>query len=627
MIRSSGRLTPSTPIAATCALLDAASRPFGLSAGLFFLFTLTFAAACIGFDRLARAVWPEQGRAVGLVAIGLALTAKAGNIGTVHVFEAMLLDRLIGFALGWLALAWIVERPERHGARAALVIGLAAIVHPSVGLQLALLLGGSWAAWALAPRATGVDPRRAVSGMAALGLALVPWGVLYLGQAPRLHAGLPPEDLRLLSAELQSPQHMLPHLWRLPQWLAFSCYPILTLLALGRAWKARGDAPELEAWPPARTRLVLVLAVTLTGLALAWIAIEVFRNLSVTLFQPFRMATVFRGLALVAVSGRVVGLWKDGRFVDRARALLVAVGLAGDWMLVIATAVDLAASGIDNGLARILVKRWAWHPGWAWGAFAISLGMGMVFLARHDRESGQWPMLAALAALLVLPRLVRGRNSTWNRRRLGVTLALAWAVPLAACSLGRWADPRAPWAAGLIERCRFAAVPTDDMERLAIWCRNHTPATARFIGPPGPKTFRLWSLRSLAFNRAGSPYHAEGLADWAARFRDHVGFEGSFAGLVRAYQHDRHGLERRYQAMSDADRADLAIRHGASYVIAAPPADGTTTAGRRGRGPPSCSTSRAATRSTGCEDPAAAVTGPVPPPPPQVRTAASAGTG
>src|SRR3984957_6636451 len=35
------------------ALLDLASRPLGLSAGLFFLFTLTFAAACMGFDRLA----------------------------------------------------------------------------------------------------------------------------------------------------------------------------------------------------------------------------------------------------------------------------------------------------------------------------------------------------------------------------------------------------------------------------------------------------------------------------------------------------------------------------------------------------------------------------------------------
>src|SRR3954447_13875049 len=63
------------------ALLDVASRPLGLSAGIFALFVTTFAATCLGLDRLARAVWPESGKNVGLVAIGLALTAKAGNIG------------------------------------------------------------------------------------------------------------------------------------------------------------------------------------------------------------------------------------------------------------------------------------------------------------------------------------------------------------------------------------------------------------------------------------------------------------------------------------------------------------------------------------------------------------------
>ena len=94
-------------------------------------------------------------------------------------------------------------------------------------------------------------------------------------------------------------------------------------------------------------------------------------------------------------------------------------------------------------------------------------------------------------------------------------------------------------------RCRTAG----------LWCRDHTPASARFIGPPGPKTFRLWSLRNLAFNRAASPYHAAGLADWFARFQDHVDFHGSPAEFVRAYLADRHGFESRYQAQSDAERA------------------------------------------------------------------------
>jgi hypothetical protein len=539
------------------ALLDAASRPLGLSTGLFVLFAATFAATCVGFDRLARAVWPDAGGAVGLVAIGLVLTAKAGNIGTIHLFEAMLLDRLIAFALGWLALAWMIEAPGSRIVRAALAIGAAAVVHPSVGLQLSMLLGTSWAAWVVAPRATGVSPRSAIAGVAALGLALVPWSVLYLGQARRLYEGLPPGEFLLLSAELQSPQHMLPHLWRLPQWLAFGCYLILAVQALGS-----GGAL------PSRRRLAIVMAVNLAALGLGWLAVEAFKSPAVTLFQPFRMATVLRGLALVAVCGRVAGLWRTGSFVDRARAVLIACGLTGDWTLVVATAVDLAVGAVSLRTPR---------PGWRWVAFATGLGGGLVFLARHDTESGHVPLLAALGALCLGTIVLRQRTWVWNRRRLGWALAASWALPFGAGLAANFADPRSPWAAALVARCRFAATPSDDVERLALWCRAHTPTTARFIGPPGPKTFRLWSLRSLAFNRAASPYHARGVADWAARFRAHIGFEGSSAELVRAYQRDRHGLERRYQVMSDAKRAALAVAQGASYVVAAPPAGGGPT--------------------------------------------------
>jgi hypothetical protein len=161
-------------------------------------------------------------------------------------------------------------------------------------------------------------------------------------------------------------------------------------------------------------------------------------------------------------------------------------------------------------------------------------------------------------------------------------LAMAWVVPLAALGAalmpGAYPMARHALIRSLIDRCRLVAVPLDDLERLALWCREHTPATARFVGPPGPKTFRLWSRRSLAFNRAASPYHARGLVDWFARFQEHVDFHGPPAEFVRAYLVDRHGFEARYQALSDAQRAAMAVRQGATYVVAGAPAvpDGPT---------------------------------------------------
>src|SRR5262249_37902685 len=217
-------------------------------------------------------------------------------------------------------------------------------------------------------------------------------------------------------------------------------------------------------------------------------------------------------------------------------------------------------------------------------AAGAALAWGVVFLARHDTESGHVPVLAALGGVLLLEcaRRVRaahqrrpvtgGLRPPYNeRRRLAWIMAAAWGVPLAALVVSMGVLSERSWARPLVDRCRFGAAPGDDIERLAVWCREHTPASAVFVGPPGPKTFRLWSERNLAFNRSGSPYHAAGLAVWSERFRHHVAFQGSLEAFVHAYLRDRHGLERRYESMTDADRARLAIRQGASFIIAAAP--------------------------------------------------------
>lgn len=562
------------------ALIDAASRPLGLAAGLAGLFALTLGATILGVDRLARAAWPEIGPRVGLIAVALVLAAKAGNVGTNHLFEATLLDRLVGFALGWLALASAVGDPAR-GARGAAWIGLAALVHPSVGLQVGLTMAAAWLAWAMVPGRSGVRWTGAAAAIGALGLALAPGMAAMAGQGGRLFEGMPADEFRLLSVMVQGPQHMLPSTWRASQWLAWGCYPALALLALGGP--ARDGARQ-----PARARLAILMAVNLASLALAYLAVEVMGNLRVTVFQPFRMATLTRGLALVAISGRVAALWGRGDLAGRARAALIAAGLSGDRALVVATAVDLGMAvagwasrkfGVGRGVASP-DQALSNHPTRRWLPIVPSVGLGILayglaFLARHDTESGHVPMLGALGALAGYTLLSRWRRPSWTPRRIGLALAASWAVPAVALAVPiAMGDPgRGGWAAAMVGRCRFAEVPADDLERLAAWCRDRTPPTARFVGPPGPKTFRLWSRRPLAFNRSSSPYHARGLADWAARYRDHVGFDGPTAEFARAYLADRHDLEARYQAMSDAGRAALARRQGATHVLAAAPPD------------------------------------------------------
>jgi hypothetical protein len=530
------------------AVLDLASRPFGLAAGLAGLFAASFCATAIGVERLARAVWPDAGRGVGWVAVALVLAAKAGNIGTNHLFEAMLLDRLLALGLGWLALAELVVRPDRAAWTGPALLGAAAFVHPSVGLQLSLWFAATCGiSAAFLPR----DERsrgRDLLTLALVGLAVAPALAPVLAESGRLWAGLEPGEYAVLTAQIQSPQHMLPHLWRMPQWLAAACYPVLGGLAL-TSWRP---------WSPSRRRLAVLIAGNLAWLVAAWVAVEILHNLRVTVFQPFRMATPARGLCLVLLAGHLERLWVSRGNFGRPRAALLAVGLTGDWSLVAATGVELAtAIGALGG------RRFAFFLG------SGTLAAVLAYLACHDPEAGQVRLLAALAfgQLATFPMPFRGLR--WGRARLARLLAAAWAVPTAALFVQLVdVEVTSGWMRRLVEHCRFVERPIDDVERLALWCRSHTPEDARFIGPPGPKTFRLWSRRALAFNRAASPYHAAGLGDWAARFRDHVGFDGSLAEFAAAYLHDRQGLERRYDALTAAELADLASRQDAGFVLA-----------------------------------------------------------
>lgn len=536
--------------------LDGLSRLVGLNAALFLAFSAAFLLTVSALDRLARAVWPASPPGVGLTAIVLVLLTKAGNIGTNHLFEAMFLDRLLALGLGWQCLALLVEQPRRLAIVGAPMIATACWIHPSLGLQLGMLLIAGLLVAGAFPAQSGISGRLGLGLAASLAVGLAPSFMLMASQGGRLFAGLSADDFRSLCLEIQSPQHMLPHLWREPQWLAFFCFPI---------WAGLGVLQADRPWPVARLRWAGLLGINLIALLCAWIAIEPLANLRIAVFQPFRMATVARGLCLIAAAGRVVALWNQPGWSNRARAALFAFGLTGDLALVAATLGELTWT-----CANALIPRWADHAG------VLAITFGLVYLTRHDTQSGQVPLLIGLGLAVGAPIVVRIRGGQsapfWTRRRALRVLCLAWIVPLVAVAvpLSSWSrtESGASVAQDLARRWRFGETPIDDIERLALWGRAHLPETARFIGPPGPKTFRLWSRRAVAFNRAASPYHAAGLADWAERFRAHVGFEGSTAAFARAYLDNRQALEAGYESLDGAALDALAASQGAGFILA-----------------------------------------------------------
>ena len=363
------------------------------------------------------------------------------------------------------------------------------------------------------------------AGVSALVVAVLPGLAVNVAPGSSLQGNMPADVFWLLSVELQGPQHMLPHLWRMPQWLAWGCY-----LAAGRARAyrpatSRGAADAPAARPPIGFARALAGGPAAPGRGAgghpdrtraAWCAIEGFHLVRVTVFQPFRMATLARGIALVFVAGRLVALWRRGDWLGTPAAVLIAVAFTGDWLLVVVSLAELAVSAAEAIRARL-----PWCAGWrfveplvllddarsraelsgaprhgvwthtasgrarvgGWcsrsgrryfrtqrpsplaphGRAAASAGEG-VLRSRHSAlRPARAPLSQGTESLRLPPRWPWPGSSRWRA-------LLAAAVPL------DHAASRHPLVRGLINRCRFAAVPADDIERLGLWCREHTPA-------------------------------------------------------------------------------------------------------------------------------------------------------
>ena len=517
------RLDAFNPHRGSLIVLDAVTRPLGLSAGLFLLFILTFLLTCRAVERLAREVWPESGPKVGWVAVGLLLAAKAGNIGTNHLFEAMVLDRLIAFALGWQALAHAVMQ---SGGTLVAASARDRTGHLDSSVRSASSSRWYWQRAGSVGRCSAgtMDVRARVASKepVALTLAVLPGLAINLPRETSLSGDLPGDVFWLLSVELQSPQHMLPHLWRMPQWLSWSCYLVLAVaptrpfpgcagmdLRGAAGFLATGSSPPgcLAGNHPGRTRHRVVCH---RGDAPG----------SGDDLPAFPDGDAGQGNCPDPRRGtpdRCSGN-RPGRS-GSTRAILLATGFFGDWLLVVVTAAELTVSALEASVSPgepILEER----PG---RPRSSGDRAGLNFLLHHDTESGNRPLLIALVVGLAVEITARWRGRdrtglTWSRLRTREVGRLwSWrrrgSYPSLRCwrrSL-RWTILAATSVLmGLIDRCRFLPVPVDDIERLALWCREHTPGTARFIGPPGPKTFRLWARRSVAFNRAASPVSRRG---------------------------------------------------------------------------------------------------------------------
>lgn len=547
-------------------LLNSLSAVTGLSAALFGLYAATLALTLASLWRIRRALAPALPPWSDWLVVAVFVLCRAGNIGTNHLWEDHLLDRQIGYALLWFALAEWLAGELRRAWSIPLAIGLTAIVHPGLGVLAAAL----WAGVFIAGLAVGETHKRAtIQFIVTLAFAMAPWAVAYLPQSKVLAEGVDPALFWSLATELQGPQHMRPVHWRESQWWA--AFAILAA-GLGGLAAARRDFDRAAVIRASLWAVPIVL-----GLALTTVLVEIAHSLPVAMAQPFRLATPLRGLCLILLIPYLTGLIRSGGVAGAARAGALILCLRGDRAFEAAVAVELVLIGsswIFRQFTNLERK-----PGYDLATLAIAGILASWWLIRRDTADGEVLLLSGYLTgasfALILPRVgpriamrfSSGSNGYRNARAWRIC-AYAWAIPLASAVAGM-ADPTGDTTIcrALAGRWRIQEIPNSDVERLAVEAREILPADALVLAPPRDKAFRHWSRRSVVVNVAGSPYQAKALADWAERLRIVAGEPADLATFSHMWPENRVAWETHFEKASATQLETWATRFGATAIV------------------------------------------------------------
>lgn len=520
----------------------------GLSLALFLLYVLTLAVCIHAIWKIRASLFPNLSSLSDWLLVLMFSLCKAGNIGTNHLWEDHLLDRQIGFTLGWLMLLiWLNPRPSGN-LLIAVLCGLTAIVHPGLGLLYAALWTAIIACYSL------IFEFRYLSFMRWCMLicgCMLPWAWLYLPQSAELKAGVDPKLFWELATELQGPQHMRPIHWRATQWYA-ACLLIIWggLQAFENRRQFQHDRIKIN--------LGLWCGLIVAGLIVAVPGIELIQNLNITLAQPFRLATPLRGIMLVLMLPSLIRALKSPLFVTKSRAITLILSLRSDMALLIMIEIEV----LVWIFRRITQRSSDSPPSLSESLLSVFLQLGGIYwLWKHDpRESHYLILLGYLVGLTfqMIQWIFRSKKWTWNqleRVNVGMKRKIRWVLyawTLPALSLMLTHDIKSASSVAmplefLGHRWRIHEIPRSDSEKLGIWIRQNLPRETLILSPPRDKSLRLWSQRSLVANIAGSPYQAAALKIWAERVRNLAMFQQDLSQFAHEWPTKRVDFENQFE--------------------------------------------------------------------------------
>jgi hypothetical protein len=549
---------PFNPRTCFIALVAGVTRLTGEAAAHLLLYAVLFGALCLGVIRLGECLLGS--RTAGVFGAALVLFGPVVTLGGQDLLSNYLQQSMVGATgIVW-ALAMFFER---RWPLAWLLAGLATVFHVTTGLIGAVLLGALTLV-----RIRGIGAKKLALSAAAFLVPALAAGVPLLIALRAQGAGLSDAAFIDVLGRVRAPWHYLPSRFPAGTYVEEG----LLLVTAAAAWLMLPPSPH--------RRAVYALVGTLAALCVAaYVFVELVPMAAVMSLDLMRATVYFRLLAMLALGGAVHAGLRRREAAQILPAVAIALGLAAHadivvvvvvlaWLVaqrvpwlargVAALSALLVAAAICLAFVIILRPSWGQVIVGALHGDYIRLGVGL---------------LLAAAALGLFALWLHG-GAPWQRRMRRLAPVL-WLVPAAVIVLEVFDGPLQRRFPGIHEltvaRLEPGRVYAGDLDEMAAWCRDNTPADAVFIIPPGGEEraledFRLKAGRAIVADFKAIPFARDGLREWRERIRDltnDVVFPSS------GYR--KKELRTGYASLTAEDFSALAAKYGASFILVEKP--------------------------------------------------------
>jgi hypothetical protein len=453
-------------------------------------------------------VWAWQHRrshAHALLVLFLAIFSYWGSLGS----SRLMVTQLIMAFIAWAMLIWALVLVERNRwILAAVLLSGCVLIHPLLGLQ-GFALYFTW----------GLLRRKQLKARRWLGGVVVFVVLLALGASNAILRQVGTKvasDAQIVEimAYMRSPWHYVPSTWSPEVFLQF--FSLVAVVGLLVTWKWSGTSDAVP--------LLSLVGLVALGCLVGAFFTEVFPVAIIAKLQPFRMTILFQLLIALVLGGYCLTAWKKGGYSGRIISFAIIFILISAsflrradpvfWVLLLVVIHRLQVQFFPNqrlssvgALVAAVLVGWVGVIVWrsedlrvfmAFGVLVVGM-LGASLLDNEPKGSSRKYGMAAISVLVAVALIVWGHQLAFGDSMLP-----------------RQVRP-------LFGRLQGTMQYRNELDDIALWASEHTPADALFVVPPAYKAFRVKADRAIVVDFKSFAFDDEAMLEWLARLKGVVG--------------------------------------------------------------------------------------------------------